>query len=297
MRFGKIILLSAFICVSVAKAQDVIVDLSVLDELETSQVGVSKPLFPVLPKKAKVDVKKNIVKSMPKVTIKHKNNNAKRGVEKVKPIDDSIVVVDVEPVSTPKAPVSSKETVTQNFKNTIEEKIVTEDVVKEKTVAVPSNTEVKKDVVLTIPSEKILQQVKKEKSINTTNENIALENKTTEVEDANTEDLIIKESVSDNKIESYIKFEDNVDELNDTQKLKIDTIVSKYKNAPKNKIAIYSYNFDNGIDSFKRKRISLNRAVEIRSYLLKKGYKNFSIKVININSSSDKINVVELQEI
>ena len=37
---------------------------------------------------------------------------------------------------------------------------ISEDIVKEKTVAVPSNTEVKKDVVPTIPSEKIFQQVK-----------------------------------------------------------------------------------------------------------------------------------------
>ena len=97
--------------------------------------------------------------------------------------------------------------------------------------------------------------------------------------------------------DAYIRFASGVDELNDEQRTKIDTIIAGYQNAPQNKIAIYSYNFDDGVDSFKKKRTSLNRAVEIRSYLLKKGYKNFSIKVININNASDKKNLVELQEI
>ena len=94
-----------------------------------------------------------------------------------------------------------------------------------------------------------------------------------------------------------IAFADGVDELTAQQKAEIDVLTSKFKNTDKNKIAIYSYNLDDGVDSFKRKRISLNRAIEIRSYLLKKGYKNFSIKVINIGTGSDKINTVELEEI
>ena len=77
----------------------------------------------------------------------------------------------------------------------------------------------------------------------------------------------------------------------------IDNIIGKFKDVNSNKIAIYSYNLDDGVDSFRKKRISLNRAVGIRSYLIKQGYKNFSIKVININSGSDKINTVEMEEI
>lgn len=42
--------------------------------------------------------------------------------------------------------------------------------------------------------------------------------------------------------------------------------------------------------------MSLNRAVEIRSYLLGKGYKNFSIKVINVNEA-DKNNLVTVVEL
>ena len=78
---------------------------------------------------------------------------------------------------------------------------------------------------------------------------------------------------------------------------KIDTIIKSFEDTNTNKIAIYSYNLDDGVDSFKKKRVSLNRAVEVRGYLIKQGYKNFSIKVININSNSNKVNTVELEEI
>ena len=58
-----------------------------------------------------------------------------------------------------------------------------------------------------------------------------------------------------------------------------------------------AYNYDNGEDVFRKKRQSLNRAIEIRSYLLGKGYKNFSIKVINITDDPAKGNVVEIDEL
>jgi hypothetical protein len=77
----------------------------------------------------------------------------------------------------------------------------------------------------------------------------------------------------------------------------LNEIVGHFKNEPTNKIAIYSYNVEDGGDSFRKKRLSLNRAVGIRSYLLKQGYKNFSIKVVNVDSDSSKENTVELEEI
>ena len=109
--------------------------------------------------------------------------------------------------------------------------------------------------------------------------------------------LIVDEVKTIAQPSGSIKFNDGSDVLTDEHKAQIDSIISSYQHGPKNKIAIYSYNLDNGIDTFRKKRVSLNRAVEIRSYLLKKGYKNFSIKVVNINGTSEKINTVELQEI
>ena len=62
MRFGKIALLGMFTSISLANAQDVVLDLSVLDDLDVPQISNTKPLFPVLPKKAKVEVKKQSLK-------------------------------------------------------------------------------------------------------------------------------------------------------------------------------------------------------------------------------------------
>ena len=64
MRFGKIALLSAFVYASVANAQDVMVDLSVLDDLNEPKIVDTKPLFPVLPKKIRSKVEKKAVKTV-----------------------------------------------------------------------------------------------------------------------------------------------------------------------------------------------------------------------------------------
>lgn len=98
-------------------------------------------------------------------------------------------------------------------------------------------------------------------------------------------------------VNAKISFADGVDELNDEQKKQIDAIIASFEDAANNKIAIYSYNLDDGVDVFKKKRLSLNRAVEIRSYLLPRGYKNFSIKVVNVDAASGKGNTVELEEL
>ena len=107
MRFGKIMVLGAFLYASVANAQDVMVDLSVLDDLEVPEVVVSQPLFPVLPKKVNVEVNKTVkkekAKSVKKNVKKAEANKKplKETVAQVKPLDDDIVVVDVEPVVEP----------------------------------------------------------------------------------------------------------------------------------------------------------------------------------------------------
>ena len=98
-------------------------------------------------------------------------------------------------------------------------------------------------------------------------------------------------------VNNKLTFAEEVDELNDEQKSQIDGIIASFKDAKNNKIAIYAYNLEDGADAFKKKRLSLNRAVEVRSYLLPKGYKNFSIKVINVDAASGKGNTVEIEEL
>lgn len=92
-------------------------------------------------------------------------------------------------------------------------------------------------------------------------------------------------------------FDAEVSDLNDAQKAQLDNLVNGFENPAVNKIAILAINLDDGVDTFKKKRLSLNRAIEIRSYLLQKGYKNFSIKVINVDAASDKVNTVEVEEL
>lgn len=96
---------------------------------------------------------------------------------------------------------------------------------------------------------------------------------------------------------SEIFFTPESDELTDTSKAEIDNIINAFENAKENKIAIYSFNLDNGSDTFRQKRISLNRAIAVRSYLLGKGYKNFSIKVVNLDAANGKENSVRIEEL
>ena len=99
--------------------------------------------------------------------------------------------------------------------------------------------------------------------------------------------------ISDNRIH----FAEGDAGLSDVKKTLIDSIVAQFRDPVNNKIAITSYNFDTGEDTFRKKRISLNRAVEIRSYLLGKGFKNFSIKVINVTDDETKKDLVEISEL
>lgn len=109
-----------------------------------------------------------------------------------------------------------------------------------------------------------------------------------------------KELVAENNsmaVNRQIIFAEGSSELDELSKEKVSSIIASFDDAKINKIAILAYNYDNGQDVFKKKRQSLNRAIEIRSFLLTKGYKNFSIKVININDDASKGNVVEIDEI
>ena len=77
--------------------------------------------------------------------------------------------------------------------------------------------------------------------------------------------------------------------------LEVQAIADGFKRPGESKILIYAYNFNDGGNDFKNKRLSLNRAVEIRSYLMTRGYKNFGIKIVNTDNRG-KQNTVEVFE-
>ncbi len=92
-----------------------------------------------------------------------------------------------------------------------------------------------------------------------------------------------------------IAFAGGVFELSAENTARLAAIADGFKRPGESKILIYAYNFNDGGNDFKNKRLSLNRAVEIRSYLMTRGYKNFGIKIVNTDNRG-KQNTVEVFE-
>lgn len=109
--------------------------------------------------------------------------------------------------------------------------------------------------------------------------------------------LIPVEASAPVPVEGQIMFDDGDYTVSPQNAEKIMALINGFEDPQKHKIAIYAYNYDNGENSFKKKKLSLDRATEIRSLLLNKGYKNFSIKVINVTDDAEKRNLVEIEEI
>ncbi len=275
-----------------AQENSVYVNLSVLNALDADPaVEPAAPLFPVIkaqPKAKKAAVPQKARKKAPetatkvKVTVSEPNKPATKQIEKVSELSeptsasaakpeqpapipfvestDDVIVVDVEPVTADKV---------NGIANT--PSMSTDD-------AAPGSEVLVKTETVQAPA-------------------AAEKAETDDASPAAPQQLLIDTNVAPSAVNSKIIFAEEETTLNDAQKSQIDAVISSYTDAANNKIAIYSYNLDDGVDTFRKKRQSLNRAVEVRSYLLQKGFKNFSIKVLNVDGSSDKINSVELEEL
>ena len=89
-----------------------------------------------------------------------------------------------------------------------------------------------------------------------------------------------------------VAFEDESDLLTRKMQDILNDFSATIEKPDSTKILIEAYHYDNGENTFARKRLSLNRAVNIRSYLLNKGHKSFSIKIINVEDASLRNNAV-----
>ena len=282
MRMGKMVLLALLGFCASAYAQydeNVTLDLSVLDNLGGGYSITNEPLFPVLPKETK------------KVRAKKTHNKTRRAEKQQKVVEAKTV----QPSSQEKDVV-----VQEGIKETAviepKEKIV---VVEREPVAVESEV-VPVDVEPSPVVEQAQELSSSAESFSAENNNVENSKSLSEVPAQSAEKeqgLLIDEKQNVEKKLFSLTFAPDSDELTMEQMSAIDNEVSKYKNDKNNKIAIYSYNIDDGVDSFRKKRVSLNRALAVRTYLIRQEYKNFSIKVINVNSGSDKENTVELEEI
>ena len=324
MRWKTMVMIAgtAVFAVSARAEDDVVVDLSVLDSLSSSYAAPSQPLFPVLPEDTEpVKIKKKtaepavvIPAKKPAVPVKTADSSEPETkpvsqpktkpvvLPEIKPVsqpeakpvvkfvesDEPVVVVDVEPVSEPLTPPAAAAAAKPAFPASES----APDVNPSTPAPVAEPVTAKPEPAASLPAQKDITLP--EISAPAVDAVTPAETQVADVKPA----LLIddRETLSETQ-PGRIVFAAGVDELTTQQMAEINDIVGKFKNTDKNKIAIYSYNLDDGVDSFKKKRISLNRAIAVRSFLLKKGYKNFSIKVININSGSDKVNTVELEEI
>lgn len=303
-------------------ADDVYVDLSVLGNLEpgATMFVPTQPLFPTVkksapqPAKAKKAAKKKpapVKKAEPKpVDVKEdaapavpENINIAKKVPEVsfdnnKPVAPAEKPAVAEPQTEPAAnifaaPVSPvKEEAVVPVKAVAVEMSETVDEAAKAATAVP---EAVKDVV-SAPEEKApLAAPETEKTV--AEPVAAAPVIPAEAATAPVQPLIPVNAEAPAAVSNQVFFVDNSYEISPENQQKISAIIAGFENPQKNKIAIYAYNFDNGENSFKKKKLSLDRATEIRSYLLNNGYKNFSIKVINVTDDQEKRNLVEIEEI
>lgn len=294
LKFSLAALLLGCACAVTAAAADdsVYVNLSVLDGLGNSSApaAVSEPLFPIV-KKAPAVRKAKVKKTKPaaRVSVEVKKPEPQpqtppqpqpqepvaEAHQQIPYVQDAepVVVVDVEPVKA-----AEPEVKTDNPP------------VAEATPQVNASSENPDHITVPETAPQLPSDTAAQPTTEPTEPAVA----------ADKSALLIEEPAvpqTNSAVNHNIVFADGVDELTAEQKQQVDAIIASFADASNHKIAIYSYNLDDGVDAFKKKRQSLNRAVAVRSYLLPKGYKNFSIKVVNVDASSGKANTVELEEL
>ena len=293
-------------------ADDVYVDLSVLNEIGGGSVpsayGRPEPLFPVIRNTPQFPVVKKSAPKAPKAETPARKNKQKLKIKQVKVVEkEEKIAIPAKPAVVEPAkdtPVGNK-----TVKNEAKEKTAAPAV---ELTSAPARREFVADVPSAgkapfkteepAPAEKVspapVVPVKAESDENQpVGEVPAAAEKKAEPLVPVSGAFAAKPVADAEKVKREIVFAEGSSELDELSKKKIDAIIASFDNAGANKIAIMAYNYDNGQDVFRKKRQSLNRAIEIRSYLLAKGYKNFSIKVINITDDAARGNVVEIDEI
>lgn len=255
------------------KVENVFVDYSVINDLklDKNKAPEKKLLLPGLDKKENERLKKEEERRKRIKKLKEKSPKpVKKPVEEI----ETEKTIDTAPEKTilPKETIIPEEIVTPEIKNNNEESEI--------------NTETK-------PTETEESIVKKE-TPNTT-ETIKEDTApvTTPAED-------MTENTDNNQIdENYniIKFDENSTNLTGPIVSKIDNFVNSIDNKENTYIKIVSYNFVEG-DTFKSRRISLNRALSIRTYLKNKDINSnhINIKIINIRSDKSKKDLIELEK-
>lgn len=263
-------------------ADNVYVDLSVLDTAPRDSIGFvsSRPLFPVVKKAPVQKPQKKIVRPEPA-------KPQPPVVEKVEEVKDEIkeTVLPVEETELPQKQEENAPQVTENevvSEPATEETIVNEQpaVTEEIDTLAPSvdNGEKASSAVETAPvpqNEEVFSAKMPEDELQ---------------EETAVIGIMPKEVYS-------LSFADGFSELSEENNRRLEEIIKLFDKDGKKKIVIKAYNYDDGQNSFLKKRISLTRATEVRSFFLNRGFKNFSIKIINTTPDNEYKNTVELEEL
>lgn len=254
-----------------SSAADYEINLSALDALETSDADFELPL-PVVKKKTAVSVQKKLPPKKPAVRVK-------KSVEPV--VKTRMVRKTPAPVQKPKK--EEAPAVTEEQKTLPAEEPVKTDAV------VPAAEPVVENVPAAL-EQPAAEQNDNEKSIT---EKSAAEIVRTDDVRQNVVPESPKTPVSsfDNR-EAVLVFDDESSELNAGIIKALTELTGRIETENPGKITIEAYNYDDGEGSFSRKRLSLNRAVAVRSWLLGKGCKSFGIKIINTEDVSLRNNIL-----
>lgn len=304
-------------------ADDVYVDLSVLNNLQPgdSLFVETQPLFPVV-KKAPVKKtvrkrktpKKTVAPAKPvaeKTPVPKKEEKAIAILPQAPEIPQPLAEAKPEPVK-PTNPIT-----VADDREPVRETVADVDVVRPaetdngKALSEPKSEETSKPAAALIEPAAKVEPAKTEVSVPAAEETAKAPEKAAAVQEAENVPAAETEEKKEIKpllpvgnktpaaaeVGRQIFFADDSFEISPENADKIISLIETFEDPRKHKIAIYAYNYDNGENTFKKKKLSLDRATEIRSLLLNKGYKNFSIKVINITDNPEKRNLVEIEEI
>lgn len=304
-------------------ADDVYVDLSVLNNLQPgdSLFVETQPLFPVVKKapvkktvRKKKTPKKTVAPAKPvaeKIPAPKKEEKAIAILPQAPEIPQPLAEVKPEPVK-PANPIT-----VADDREPVRETVADVDVVRPaetdngKTLSEPKSEETSKPAAALIEPAAKVEPAKTEVSVPAAEETAKAPEKAAAVQEAENVPAAETEEKKEIKpllpvgdktpaaaeVGRQIFFADDSFEISPENADKIISLIETFEDPRKHKIAIYAYNYDNGENTFKKKKLSLDRATEIRSLLLNKGYKNFSIKVINITDNPEKRNLVEIEEI
>lgn len=304
----KVLSISVVCALSVSTAgyaaDDVYVDLSVLDAAPRDSIGfvASQPLFPVYEKakapkakvhrKAKAPVLPPAVKPEPKLeeAVVHEDLNeeketAKTEIKTIEPetLPEKDTVIEIP---APEEPVVEAKPVSE----TVEEPVEQPAPISAETPA-PAEPEVKE--LPAAPTEAI--EVKEPAA-----EPIAAVEPIAPapvVMSATTAELPETSAVVAPKEVYSLSFAPDSSELSSASLQRLEEAVRTFDPEQKKKISIKAHNYDNGEDSFRKKRISLTRATEVRSWFLNRGFKNFSIRVVNSSTDDENRDTVEFEEL